>query len=460
MAQSKTEKLLEDSVHTDGSGLHNEISTLVSGGTFVEGVDGLISGTSILNGSNQPETTGTLMISKGLKPDGTPNNVSLALVSKVYATALPSTDLWIGYTDQKAEITSTREPSWLGLYNKVSADDNRPIFNLIDNMWYNASSNGELVTNGGFDVDTTGWTANTGYTLTGITGEMQVTRNSGNAYGALQTITTIIGKAYKVKIDISSVGSDTYLSLGTASETNDILNELLFIGSNEYIFIATSVSTYLSIGLVSNSTSALVDNISLFVEGAELGTIISTDGVGWVCSANNIPSIAQLTSKQIADEIYANTFMGYNSMEYIHVIDEKLNNVVGGASIATTYIDRTLNKVIKNTIKGASLSDNKILLPDGVYMALGQVPSYTVNGTKAKLHNYTDGIDVEEGIGHNSYEGSGMTFSFIRVEFTVSGTKAFGIKHWCQSGVGSGLGIANNNGDVEKYSALIIKKVG
>src|SRR5210317_2130086 len=68
-------------------------------------------------------------------------------------------------------------------------------------------ASGELVTNGTFDTDVTGWTASgsTPAVLSQSSGQMTVTGATTNSiHGAYQTITTVLGKTYVLTADLIS----------------------------------------------------------------------------------------------------------------------------------------------------------------------------------------------------------------------------------------------------------------
>jgi hypothetical protein len=93
--------------------------------------------------------------------------------------------------------------------------------NLLDNSGFGVWSNGtladytdanmgfsDLVTNGGFDTDTTGWTADN-TTLASVTGGqsgncLELTATAGTGQYAYQDVTTEVGKLYRLKAYVKS----------------------------------------------------------------------------------------------------------------------------------------------------------------------------------------------------------------------------------------------------------------
>lgn len=115
----------------------------------------------------------------------------------------------------------------------------------------------ELVTNGTFDTNTTGWT-NTGTSLTQVAGRMEV---SAAFNGGSQNITTVIGGTYRIIADLFAGTTNPALRVGSSG-----------IGSTEYInrststagtsFVATTTTTTISC-FTGGSGTAQFDNISL-----------------------------------------------------------------------------------------------------------------------------------------------------------------------------------------------------
>jgi hypothetical protein len=113
-----------------------------------------------------------------------------------------------------------------------------------------------LVTNGTFDTNTTGWTAIGGGTLASVGGELLVTNTAGNYGGASQLITCVIGKRYVVSctarigttplayllVRAGSATGTTIVSATTSSSTNVTLN-IAFNATNTSMFVVLGNDT-------------------------------------------------------------------------------------------------------------------------------------------------------------------------------------------------------------------------
>ena len=130
----------------------------------------------------------------------------------------------------------------------------------------------ELVTNGTFDSDTTGWAATNGATLT--------QQNNGNPGGninvasgpisngyAYQSNTVVIGKYYTLSFDHYHVdGSEGYVNIGTTTGASQYVYQPLGTSSSwtTYSFTIKATSTNLFTGFYSRPNGNVrYDNISL-----------------------------------------------------------------------------------------------------------------------------------------------------------------------------------------------------
>lgn len=145
----------------------------------------------------------------------------------------------------------------------------------------------------------------------------------------------------------------------------------------------------------------------------------------------------------------------------LHVRDAKASGTPAGGSTAGSYLSRTLNTVVTNTISGASLASNQITLPAGTYEFEAFVPGFGCGGFKAKLYNVTDGADVL--IGSTAVaEATYLTADRSRIfgRFTLAATKSLDIRMRCNvSRASNGLGASLGYGDAEIFTEAAIKKI-
>ena len=130
----------------------------------------------------------------------------------------------------------------------------------------------ELVTNGTFDTDVSGFTANGTATLSAVSGRMRITSGGGNAR-AIQGVPTVVGKSYVVSLDYNGgQGTAHYMKIADASDgTGDVAGTIVDLDSLDvrqasFTFTAESTTSYLTIAHTSGSVSGNyfdVDNVSV-----------------------------------------------------------------------------------------------------------------------------------------------------------------------------------------------------
>jgi hypothetical protein len=128
----------------------------------------------------------------------------------------------------------------------------------------------ELVTNGTFASDVTGWTA-TQSSIVYSSGVLQMTPNSSVNGGAYQVVNTTVGKTYSVTLDVTQdaaslsriyVGTSTDITTGNAY---DLVNQMnLGVGTFTAVFTATTTTTSIMM-VVGGGTGQITkfDNVSV-----------------------------------------------------------------------------------------------------------------------------------------------------------------------------------------------------
>ena len=125
----------------------------------------------------------------------------------------------------------------------------------------------ELVTNGTFDVDTTGWSAPTSAAIEVDAGRLKVTSNSGNWEYALQTLPVVVGRAYRVCVTGENGNVAPFLYLGSTTGGFDYAYQSLPSGVERQSHIVARTNL-LSIRLNPYAASAgdyaFFNNVSVF----------------------------------------------------------------------------------------------------------------------------------------------------------------------------------------------------
>lgn len=121
----------------------------------------------------------------------------------------------------------------------------------------------ELITNGDFPTDDTGWTSSESVptdqtNIVNING-LRIT-NVTAVYGLIyQTFTTVVGERYRVQLELTETsGSNFLMRIGTAGGLGDIASYSIApsLGVKHGIFTAIGTTTYFSIGNSTNNMAA------------------------------------------------------------------------------------------------------------------------------------------------------------------------------------------------------------
>lgn len=137
-------------------------------------------------------------------------------------------------------------------------------------------------------------------------------------------------------------------------------------------------------------------------------------------------------------------------------------NTAGGGSSNSGWQKRPLNTQIANTISGATFNagTSVMSLPAGSYRASGNQAFYESGKISARLRDTTNSVSLVVGTRGQAPTGQ-LGSALMEGSFVLSGTANVEFQYSCGSSKATdGLGQAQNNGDVEIYSALVIEKIG
>jgi hypothetical protein len=149
-----------------------------------------------------------------------------------------------------------------------------------------------LVTNGTFDTDTSGWTAHNyqghAVTISSVAGELTVVNDptNGGTAAAYQSVPTVVGQTYSVSVDFISTtsGPPNVLIRNTLSGIS--LASITTSGAGTYTTTFTATATNTLVILNQNSTAAGIttkwDNVSVYeVDPNDSNKVIHTMPKGW-----------------------------------------------------------------------------------------------------------------------------------------------------------------------------------
>jgi hypothetical protein len=193
----------------------------------------------------------------------------------------------------------------------------------------------ELVTNGTFDTDTSGWSPVSGpASVTVSSGQVTITNAAGDGLsGISQSLTVVVGKTYIVSSELVSATGSAQIRVGIAAAGLEY-----YVGtSNQIIFTATNTS--MAVGVYCNTAggSATWDNISV----KELPGFHATQSV---TAAR--PILARVPARGRANLLT-------RTEEFDNADWVKSNSTI--TANATTAPDGTLTaeKIVDNTTNGA-----------------------------------------------------------------------------------------------------------
>lgn len=191
--------------------------------------------------------------------------------------------------------------------------------------------------------------------------------------------------------------------------------------------------------------------------------MVQAELIGLLTATSITPSKTDTT--QVLAAIRALIKAASVGIGYMMVTHETASGTAAGASTANTFVVRVLNTLRANTISGASLASNQITLPAGTYRIRASAPANGVNLHTARLYNVTDAASAIIGTSENTTSLAAtpsettQTRSFVDGRITITATKVFELRHYCQELVATnGLGSSVSAGGSEVYSVVEIIK--
>tara|TARA_R100000458_G_C8239789_1_gene219174 strand:+ start:316 stop:840 length:525 start_codon:yes stop_codon:yes gene_type:complete len=135
----------------------------------------------------------------------------------------------------------------------------------------------------------------------------------------------------------------------------------------------------------------------------------------------------------------------------------------GGTFSSGAWRTRTLNYEISDPDGIVSLSSNQFTLQAGTYVLKYTAPAYEVDDHQVVIYNATDGSYVSGSLGYNAHSWANDATSneaYGCVRLTISGAKAFELRHQCDTSRSSnGFGRGNGNLGVSPNNKQLFSKV-
>ena len=150
-----------------------------------------------------------------------------------------------------------------------------------------------------------------------------------------------------------------------------------------------------------------------------------------------------------------------NGTQVASFAEYQASGTQGGASVTGSFIKRTLNTTITNTISGCTLTSSVIALPAGTYSVTAFSAFFATTNTQIILRNTTDSTTAITGPNiFNQVAGQGSATATLTGTFTITGTKNFELQYRCNTATATnGLGTAVSFGTSECYSQISINRI-
>lgn len=237
--------------------------------------------------------------------DGQEKVISLPITTVSTAT------LFIGVDNRAAEISGVNTAPTKIVFTELQLEDSTGRSDTTTPSEYVPSGVGtgpELVTNGTFDTDTTGWTAGNGATLASVGGEFELTSTGTASPFAYQDISCIVGATYVITCT-GRVGTAANLTFdiqgiagpSTTSSTDSTLS---------LIFTATSTTHRVEL-FINGSAPAGVTVYADNVSAKRIDHGANVDGVKYFTTLNGNTVNSNVLTEATGAAISSSTLKGY-----------------------------------------------------------------------------------------------------------------------------------------------------
>ena len=268
----------------------------------------------------------------------------------------------------------------------------------------------ELLSNGSFDTDLSGWTdtSTTGSISWNPSGYLSLNDIAGGQSSAAQLFATEAGKNYEVTVDVTSVSTNMAIDFGTSLGGYDLGSNIISTaGTYVYVVTAQGASTSIRLYNGSSSTPDLVNSVSVRASGERVtnGSFMA-DTSGWSASASATISLDAQRLK-----VLNTAGQGGNAYAYQAIACE----------IGKTYlfsVDLTVSDTGSLMYVGTSVGVGDIaqrtIYPGGKYSLMFTAPQTTVylrigmNTTTENKYSFFDNVSVRLADEDRSARDTGM----------------------------------------------------
>ena len=163
-------------------------------------------------------------------------------------------------------------------------------------------------------------------------------------------------------------------------------------------------------------------------------------------SAGQVLKVASANHSSTNAELEFGADAGGKFASYAIICDQKGTNTAGGSSSTGAFNTRDLNTELSDSDGIVTIGSNQFTLQAGSYLIKANAPSHKGLRHQILIWNATDSSIVAVGTSEYSNQSSTTTSrAFATGRTTISGAKAFEIRHRCENAQsGNGLGVESN----------------
>jgi hypothetical protein len=282
-------------------------------------------------------------------------------------------------------------------------------------------------------------------------------------------VTTAASQIDKQRLGYQAISLTEY---DTTAEPEIVAGSKVEVGGALYEFTVDEAGT--GWGGIAVSTECY---IALVPSGATVSWIYTTtaptwntEKQGWYSGANRYvfhlykDASGNYANKSLLTPAVENTSWGAKVFlpgvtgPFLHVQDQKASGTASGTFTSGAWQTRVLNTVLTNTIPGASLASNQILIPAGTYYLEAFACGYNCDQHKAKIRRITaTAADLLIGLGEfPDFQSLAQVFGRFTVEIDV----AIELQHRCTTTSATrGFGMECTYSVVEVYADVQIWRI-
>jgi len=227
----------------------------------------------------------------------------------------------------------------------------------------------ELVTNGTFDSDVSGWTANGSAVLSVVSNTLKV-ENNGSYGGAYQSLTTVVGQVYTLSFDLVEISGGN--NLNTFNLPDGTFVPTSGAGSYSATFTATSTSSTITASVGGNAVGHYkrIDNVSVRLAEADRSV-----------NGNGLQVFGTVTKTPVATGA---DLVGYDGWSGTNYLQQPYNSDLDFGTGDFSYMFWFAN--------GTDFGDNNLIHRAGGSSPVGGVLFQSTSGFILNIWNKADGV--------------------------------------------------------------------